>query len=61
MLVGRPPFKAASEYLTFQRIAANDYTIPDTIPGPAKEVICSLLSDDPDARPGGLQDAAQIH
>ena len=29
MLVGKPPFRAASEYLTLQRVADGQFTWPD--------------------------------
>lgn len=53
MLLGRPPFRGASEYLTFQRILAHDLApLPDTLPAPARDLLLSLLADDPSARLG---------
>lgn len=52
MLVGKSPFKAASEYLTFQLIAASDFCIPDSVPGPARDLISKLLASNPATRPG---------
>ncbi|KAK9830445.1 hypothetical protein WJX72_011801 [[Myrmecia] bisecta] len=52
MLVGRPPFKDASEYLTFQRIAAADYTLPDDLPPVALDLIKQLLVLEPEKRLG---------
>ena len=31
VLVGKPPFRAASEYLTLQRVAEGQFTWPDDI------------------------------
>ena len=31
MLVGKPPFRAASEYLTLQRVAEGRFTWPDDV------------------------------
>ena len=50
LLAGRPPFKAANEYLTFQKIVALEYTFPDGFPGVAKDLIERLLVLDPTRR-----------
>lgn len=43
MLVGKPPFKGASEYLTFQEVMARDFNLPDYLPPEAKDLINKLL------------------
>jgi len=37
LLAGRPPFKAANEYMTFQKIVGLEYTFPDGFPPLAKD------------------------
>ena len=49
---GRVPFRDGSEYLTFQKILALDYTIPPKCPAAAKDVIEKLLVIDPGKRIG---------
>ena len=50
LLAGRPPFKAANEYLTFQKIVALEYSFPDNFPGVAKDLVERLLVLDPSRR-----------
>ncbi|KAG6001801.1 hypothetical protein E4U21_003790 [Claviceps maximensis] len=50
LLVGRPPFKAGSEYLTFQKIVNLDYEFPDGFPPPARDLIERCLVLDPARR-----------
>ena len=50
LLAGRPPFKAANEYLTFQKIVALEYSFPDSFPRVAKDLIERLLVLDPSRR-----------
>lgn len=50
LLAGRPPFKAANEYLTFQKIVALDYVFPDGFPPIARDLITRLLVLDPGQR-----------
>lgn len=50
LLAGRPPFKAANEYLTFQKIVALEYQYPDGFPAVAKDLIQRLLVLDPSKR-----------
>lgn len=50
LLAGRPPFKAANEYQTFQRIVALDYEFPTGFPEVAKDLIERLLVLDPATR-----------
>jgi 3-phosphoinositide dependent protein kinase-1 len=47
LLTGRPPFKAANEYQTFQKIVGLDYSFPDGFPPVAKDLIERLLVLDP--------------
>jgi len=51
MLRGRPPFKAPSEYLTFQKIVKLDYNFPPQFPNDAKDLVQKLLVLEPSARP----------
>ncbi|KAI5358221.1 Putative serine/threonine-protein kinase, active [Septoria linicola] len=50
LLAGRPPFKAANEYLTFQKILALDYTFPDGFPEVARDLVERLLVLEPERR-----------
>jgi 3-phosphoinositide dependent protein kinase-1 len=50
LLAGRPPFKAANEYLTFQKILALDYTFPDGFPEVARDLVERLLVLEPTSR-----------
>lgn len=54
MLVGKPPFKGASEYLTFQLISGGEYAIPGDLPEAAQDLIRQLLMSDPSKRLGRL-------
>lgn len=47
LLAGRPPFKAANEYQTFQKIVGLEYTFPDGFPPIAKDLVERLLVLDP--------------
>ncbi|KAF2258165.1 kinase-like protein [Lojkania enalia] len=47
LLAGRPPFKAANEYQTFQKIVGLEYTFPDGFPPVAKDLVERLLVLDP--------------
>ena len=47
LLAGRPPFKAANEYQTFQKIVGLEYTFPDGFPPLAKDLVERLLVLDP--------------
>jgi 3-phosphoinositide dependent protein kinase-1 len=47
LLAGRPPFKAANEYMTFQKIVGLEYTFPDGFPSLAKDLVERLLVLDP--------------
>ena len=50
LLAGRPPFKAANEYLTFQKIVALDYEFPAGFPLVARDLVERLLVLDPTRR-----------
>lgn len=47
LLVGRPPFKAGSEYLTFQKIVNLDYEFPAGFPSSARDLVERCLVLDP--------------
>lgn len=47
LLAGRPPFKAANEYLTFQKIVALEYEFPQGFPEVARDLVERLLVLDP--------------
>lgn len=47
LLAGRPPFKAANEYLTFQKILALDYSFPEGFPEVARDLVERLLVLEP--------------
>lgn len=50
LLAGRPPFKAANEYQTFQKIVGLEYTFPDGFPAVARDLVERLLVLDPAKR-----------
>lgn len=50
LLAGRPPFKAANEYQTFQKIVGLEYAFPDGFPPLAKDLVERLLVLDPSTR-----------
>ncbi|QKX63024.1 uncharacterized protein TRUGW13939_10192 [Talaromyces rugulosus] len=50
LLAGRPPFKAANEYLTFQKIVALEYEFPSGFPPVARDLVERLLVLDPARR-----------
>ncbi|KAB8294177.1 hypothetical protein EYC80_009616 [Monilinia laxa] len=50
LLAGRPPFKAANEYLTFQKIVALEYEFPKGFPPAARDLVERLLVLDPQRR-----------
>ena len=50
LLAGRPPFKAANEYLTFQKIVALEYEFPRGFPSVGKDLVERLLVLDPSRR-----------
>lgn len=52
MLAGRPPFKGASEYLTFQLITARALDFPEGFPPSARDLVDRLLQLEPAQRIG---------
>jgi len=52
MLTGSPPFRAASEYLTFERVVAGSFEFPDGFPPVAADLVGRLLKLDPSERLG---------
>jgi len=50
LLVGRPPFKAGTEYLTFQKIVALEYEFPPGFPPAARDLVERCLVLDPARR-----------
>lgn len=52
MLVGRPPFKAGTEYLTFQLIASGQVDMPETLSPHAQDLLRHLLVPEASQRLG---------
>jgi 3-phosphoinositide dependent protein kinase-1 len=52
LLAGKPPFKGATEYLTFNKITKLEYTFPSTFPDVAKDLVERLLVLDARTRLG---------
>ena len=50
LFAGRPPFKAGSEYLTFQKIVNLEYDFPPGFPIPARDLVERCLVLDPARR-----------
>jgi len=50
LLVGRPPFKAGTEYLTFQKIVNLEYEFPPGFPPAARDLVERCLVLDPSRR-----------
>ncbi|EEH44621.1 AGC/PDK1 protein kinase [Paracoccidioides brasiliensis Pb18] len=50
LLAGRPPFKGANEYQTFQKIVGLDYEFPPGFPAVARDLVERLLVLDPSRR-----------
>ncbi|KAL2159765.1 hypothetical protein VTH06DRAFT_1898 [Thermothelomyces fergusii] len=50
LLAGRPPFKAATEYLTFQKIVNLEYEFPPGFPPAARDLVERCLVLDPGRR-----------
>eukprot|EP00198_Chlamydomonas_reinhardtii_P012041 XP_001701378.1 3-phosphoinoside dependent protein kinase [Chlamydomonas reinhardtii] len=60
MIVGRPPFKAASEYLTFQKITDRGLRGPVVYPDDARDLTDRLLTMEPAARIGEWRSAEDM-
>jgi 3-phosphoinositide dependent protein kinase-1 len=54
MLVGKPPFRGPSEYLTFQNIIGRKLSFPDTMDADAHDFIDKLLAREPEQRLGSV-------
>lgn len=54
MLTGLPPFKGASEYLTFQLITSRSVVFDEDFPAAAEDLVDKLLQLEPTQRIGGL-------
>jgi 3-phosphoinositide dependent protein kinase-1 len=52
LLAGSPPFKAASEYLTFQLVTSREFTYPEGFPEEARDLVDRLLQLEPRKRIG---------
>lgn len=50
LLAGRPPFKAGTEYLTFQKIVGLEYDFPSGFPAAARDLVERCLVLDPQRR-----------
>lgn len=61
MLVGVTPFKAATEYLTFQRISAGQVDIPESVPAHARDLLHKLLVPEASRRLGQSLGQIQCH
>ncbi|KAG2187899.1 hypothetical protein INT44_000649, partial [Umbelopsis vinacea] len=52
LLAGKPPFKGATDWLTFGKIQRLEYTFPGSFPVVAKDLVQKLLVLDPQVRLG---------
>ncbi|XP_066934706.1 3-phosphoinositide-dependent protein kinase 1-like [Clytia hemisphaerica] len=52
LLAGRPPFRAANEYLIFQKITKLEYCYPEGFPETPKDLVNKLIVIDPKERLG---------
>ena len=53
ILVGKPPFRGGSDYLTFKRVLARKYQLPEGMPVVAADLVGKLLVLEPAKRLGG--------
>lgn len=60
MLVGKPPFKAGTEYLTFQLISAGQVDMPPSVPSHAQDLLRRLLLPDASKRLGQTQSRVSL-
>lgn len=51
MLLGRPPFETTNLKETYRCIREARYTMPSSLLAPAKHLIASMLSKNPEDRP----------
>ncbi|PVU99304.1 hypothetical protein BB560_005529 [Smittium megazygosporum] len=52
LLAGKPPFKGANEYQTFQKVLKAEYAFPEWFSSDARDLITKLLQLDPEKRIG---------
>lgn len=60
MISGLPPFRAATEFLTFQKILKMDYEFPEGFPADAKDLVERLLVIDHNKRIGA-EDKGEVY
>ncbi|CAI5721110.1 unnamed protein product [Peronospora farinosa] len=58
LLTGETPFSGGSAYLTFLRVKAGSYSVPDYLSPEARDLISKLLQKDPTERLGGTRSNA---
>ncbi|CAI5736552.1 unnamed protein product [Peronospora destructor] len=58
LLTGETPFSGGSAYLTFLRVKAGNYSVPDYLSPDARDLINKLLQKDPTERLGGTRSDA---
>lgn len=56
MISGLPPFRAATEYLTFQKVLKMDYEFPEGFPAVAKDLVEKILVLDHSKRLGSIDE-----
>lgn len=62
LIAGRPPFRAPSDFLVFQKVSAGDYKYPNGFPESPKNLIDQLLVLDPQKRLGATSfPALKVH
>lgn len=59
LLTGKPPFRGATDYLTFQKILKRDFEYPAGFDDEAKSLIELLLDPDPTSRPTAAEIKSQ--
>ncbi|KAJ3417523.1 3-phosphoinositide dependent protein kinase-1 [Chytridiales sp. JEL 0842] len=55
LVAGKPPFKGANEYQTFQKIIKLEYTMPETFASQTKDIVTQILHLNPEKRPSIIQ------
>jgi len=53
LLAGEPPFRGGSDYLTFRRVQARLFHMPEGMPPDAADLVDNLLASNPNERLGG--------